>query len=123
MAVMTHVPIPLLTFPVAAHYRTFSARVQDTFDRHMEDADNAANDTAYFMAMIRAAQTVGMAIPATYDIGRCSCYTDAGGCGCDLIFDTAQPGVVVTENADSGFSLSRLQCPACGHDHPRPLAD
>jgi hypothetical protein len=30
---------------------------------------------------------------------------------------------VVTANADPGYNLSRLQCPDCGHDHPRRIAD
>lgn len=123
MPLMTHAPIPMLTFPVAAHYSTFNATVQARFDQHMEDADAATNDAAYFMAMIRAAQTVGIAIPATYDIARCSCYTDAGGCGCDLIFDARTDGAVVTATNDPDCNLSRLQCAGCGHDHPRPIAD
>ena len=123
MAVRTRVPIQLLTFPVAARYSTFSQAVQKQFARHMEDADSAANDSAYFMAMIRAAQTVGIAIPATYDIALCSCHTDDGGCGCDLVFNARTDGAVVTANADPGFNLSRLQCPGCGHDHPRPITD
>lgn len=123
MTVITHVPIPHLTFPTAARYNAFPKTVQAQFDQHIEDADNAANDSAYFMAMIRAAQTVGIAIPATYDIARCSCYTDAGGCGCDLIFDAHQNGVVVTATNDPDCNLSQLQCPPCGHDHPRPIAD
>jgi len=123
MAVMTHAPIPMLTFPVAARYSTFNQAVQKQFDRHMEDADTAANDSAYFMAMIRAAKTVGIAIPATYDIALCSCYTDDLGCGCDLVFDARTNGAVVTANADPGFNLSRLQCTDCGHDHPRPIAE
>ncbi|MEV5703113.1 hypothetical protein AB0L55_37230 [Streptomyces anthocyanicus] len=123
MAVITRVPIPELTFPVAAHYSRFSTTVQATFTRHMEDADHAANDASYFMAMIRAAQTVGIAIPATFDIALCSCLNDAGGCGCDLIFDTALPGAVVTATNSPNCNLSQLQCPTCGHDHPRPITD
>lgn len=121
MAVMTHAPIPLLTFPTAAHYRTFNSTVQDQFDRHLEDADSAANDTSYFVAMIRAAQTVGIAIPGAFDIALCDCFNN--GCGCDLIFDSNQPGVVITAGNGPGCNLSSLQCPTCGHDHPRPIED
>ncbi|MCX4885942.1 hypothetical protein [Streptomyces sp. NBC_00847] len=121
MAVRTRVPIALLTFPVAAHYSTFNRAVQGTFDKHMEDADAATNDGSYYMAMIRAAQTFGIAIPATYDIALCDCLNN--GCGCDLVFDSHLPGVVVTANADPGFNLSRLQCPDCAHDHGRPIED
>ncbi|MFG2970867.1 hypothetical protein ACGFZS_47125 [Streptomyces sp. NPDC048288] len=120
---MTHAPIPHLTFPVAAYYSSFSQQAQAAFDQHMEDADNAVNDSAYFIAMIRAAQTVGIAIPAAYDIARCSCYTDAEGCGCSLIFDAHAKGAIVTATNDPGCNLSQLQCPTCGHDHPRPIAD
>ena len=123
MAVMMHAPIPQLTYPVAAHYGQFNAQVRRQFDRHMDDADNAPNDNAYFMAMIRAAQTVGVAIPATYDIALCSCYTDDDGCDCSLVFDTHAPGAVVTATNGPDSNLSALQCPTCGHDHPRRIED
>lgn len=118
---MTHAQIPLLTFPVAAHYSTFNQAVQGQFDRHMEDADAATNGASYSVAMIRAAQAVGIAIPDSFDIARCDCFNN--GCGCDLIFDSHQDGVVVTASNDPNCNLSSLQCPTCGHDHPRPVAD
>ncbi|MEW2266907.1 hypothetical protein [Streptomyces sp. NPDC047868] len=119
MALMSHAPIPVLTFPIAARYRSFNKAVQERFDQHLEDADNATDDKSYFVAMIRAAHTVGIAIPAALDIALCDCLNN--GCGCDLIFDSHQTGVVVTASNDPNCNLSRLQCPDCGHDHPRPV--
>jgi hypothetical protein len=121
MAVMTHAHIPQLTLPVAANYRAYSEAVQDEFDRHLQDADKAANDAAYFVAMIRAAQTLGIAIPAGFDIARCDCFNN--GCGCDLVFDAHTEGAVVTATNGPDCNLSQLQCPDCGHDHPRPITD
>jgi hypothetical protein len=118
---MTHAQIPQLTFPAAAHYSKFNKAVQETFDRHIEDADNAANDAAYFVAMIRAAQTLGIAIPAGFDIARCDCFNN--GCGCDLVFDAHTDGVIVTATNGPDSNLSQLQCSDCGHDHPRRIAD
>lgn len=123
MAVMTHAPIRFLTFPATVDYRTLPAHVQAAFRRYMEDADQAAADDPYKVAMTKAAQAVGIAVPASLDIARCSCFNDAYGCGCGAIFDTALPGVVVTATNGPDANLSALQCPNCGHDHPRPIED
>ncbi|NUS25104.1 MAG: hypothetical protein HOV92_12890, partial [Streptomyces sp.] len=64
----------------------------------------------------------GISLPDSKDLARCSCLYDAGGCGCGAIFDTALPGVVVTATNGPDRNLSQLQCPTCGHDHPRPTA-
>ncbi|CAK7288597.1 conserved hypothetical protein [Streptomyces misionensis JCM 4497] len=119
MAVMTHAFARLQT----ANYGDLTAAQQDRFDALMREADTAGTGTAYNAAMVDAALVAGLPVPASKDIARCSCYTDAGGCGCDLIFDSHQDGVVVTAVNDPGFNLSQLQCPTCGHDHPRPIAD
>lgn len=123
MAVMTHAPIRFLTFPATVDYRALPTHIQDAFDRHMEDADQATADAPYKVAMTRAAQSVGIAVPASLDIARCSCLNDADGCGCGAIFDTALPGLVVTAPSGPDANLSALQCPDCGHDHPRPIED
>src|SRR5947207_108755 len=120
---MTHAPIRFLTFPATTDYRTLPAHAQEAFDQHMQDADNAPADAPYQVAMTRAAQTAGIPVPASLDIARCSCFNDAGGCGCGAIFDSHQVGVVVTATNDPNCNLSRLQCPDCGHDHPRPITD
>lgn len=119
MAVMTHA----LARTQTANYGNLTAAQQDHFDALMRQADSARTGTAYQEAMVEAALVAGLPVPASKDIARCSCYTDAGGCGCDTIFDSYQDGVVVTAANDPGFNLSQLQCPTCGHDHPRPIAD
>lgn len=118
MAVMT---------PARAHleadYRSLTTAQQAEFDRFMSKADRAGTGDDYRDAMTDAAITAGLPVPASKDIARCSCLNDAGGCGCGAIFDAHALGVVVTApNAPDG-NLSELQCPACGHDHPRPTAD
>ncbi|MFD9004472.1 hypothetical protein ACFV0T_26525 [Streptomyces sp. NPDC059582] len=120
---MTHAPSPFLTLPVTVDYRTLPTHVRNAFDQHMEDADHARTDATYKVAMVQASQTAGIAVPASLDIARCSCLNDTGGCGCGSIFDTALPGAVVTAANDPDCNLSQLQCPACGHDHPRPITD
>lgn len=119
MAVMTHAQNQAHT----ADYNKLTRTLQDSFDALMEDADAAATLDSYRTAMARAAATAGIPLPASWHIARCSCRTDAGGCGCGLIFDAAQTGVIVTANADPGFNLAAHQCPTCGHDHPRPAGD
>jgi hypothetical protein len=106
-----------------ADYRTLPAFVQDEFDRHMRKADHATTGDAYHQAMTDAALTAGIAVPASKDIARCSCLNDADGCGCGAIFDAHTTGAVVTATNDPNCNLSQLQCPPCGHDHPRPIAD
>lgn len=121
MAVMTHAHIPSITLPIATDYTAMATDQRNTFDDWMDRADAAPNDDAYTKAIVKAAQTAGIAVPDSLAIAVCDCLYD--GCGCGAIFDTAEPGVVVTANADPGFNLGRHQCPDCGHDHPHTVAD
>ncbi|WP_157865175.1 hypothetical protein [Streptomyces prasinopilosus] len=104
-------------------YRSLTTAQQDEFDRLMEQADTAGPGDAYHQAMTEAALTAGLPVPASRDIARCSCLNDAGGCGCGAIFDSHALGVVVTATNAPNRNLSELQCPTCGHDHPRPITD
>ncbi|WP_446458701.1 hypothetical protein [Streptomyces rochei] len=115
MAVMTHAPARL-----EANYRSLSTDDQDRFDQLMERADHAGPHD-YQPLMDALAVLTGLF--TARDIARCSCWTDTRGCGCAVIFDTALPGVVVTATNDPDCNLSQLQCPTCGHDHPRPITD
>ncbi|MFG2276739.1 hypothetical protein ACGFNY_44150 [Streptomyces chartreusis] len=119
MAVMTHARNQAY-LPIAADYTALTQDLRNKLSDLMETADNAGTGLAYHDAMTEACITVGMAVPASRDIAICDCLND--GCGCGAIFDSRLDGVVVTANADPGFNLSRLQCPTCGHDHPRPAA-
>lgn len=119
MAVMTHAQIR----PTTGHYTDLTALQQAAFDKAMAQADTAGTGDSYHQALTDAALTAGIAVPASRDIARCSCFTDAHGCGCDAIFDSALPGAVPTAPNDPGCNLSALQCPDCGHDHPRPVQD
>ncbi len=116
MAVMTHAPNPHLTLPAAAHYRRLAHNLQNAFDQHIEVADNAITAATFDDAMDNAAEAAGIAAPAGHTIARCDDYEH--GCGCDLIFDAALPGIRVVAPAHRG-NLDRLQCPDCAHDHPR----
>ena len=118
MAVMTHA-----LARTNADYTDLTRAQQQHFDHLMDQADNARTGDAYHTAMTEAALTAGLQVPASRDIARCSCWTDTDGCGCALVFDAHATGVVVTAVSDPGFNLSQLQCPDCGHDHPRPIAD
>lgn len=122
MAVMTHAPAPLAQSPTV-DYTALTEIQQDRFDQLMTEADHAGTGDAYQQAMVEAALVAGLPVPTSRDIARCSCLYDAGGCGCGAIFDAHTPGAVVTATNSPGFNLSQLQCPTCGHDHPRPIAD
>ena len=119
MAVMTHASAR----PQTANYGDLTTAQQQRFNDLMEQADTAGTGQAYHEAMTEAALVAGLPVPASQDIARCSCYTDAGGCGCALVFDAYATGVVVTAVNDPDHNLSQLQCPPCGHDHGRPIAD
>jgi len=119
VAVMTHARI----YTPAADYTALTQAQQDEFDRLMRKADTAGTGDAYRDAMTDAAITAGLPVPASKDIARCSCLNDVGGCGCGAIFDAHATGVIVTAVSAPNGNLSELQCPTCGHDHPRPLAD
>jgi hypothetical protein len=114
VAVITHARPSL-----EADYRTLSTDDQDRFDQLMERADHAGPHD-YQPLMDTLAVLTGL---NARDVARCSCYTDAFGCGCAAIFDTALPGAVVTATNSPNCNLSQLQCPTCGHDHPRPITD
>lgn len=121
MAVMTHAQIPSISLPIAGDYTALPEPIRARFSDLLEQADTAQTGDAYHDAMRRACHTIGIAVPARQDIALCDCLND--GCGCGAIFDSHLTGVVITANADPGYNLSRLQCPDCGHDHPRPIAD
>lgn len=116
MAVMTHARNRL-----TGDYTRLTAFQQNQFDQALRDADHAGTGDTYREAMSNAASAAHIPLPASRDLALCDCYLH--GCGCDLIFDSNLPGVVVTATADPGCNLSRLQCPTCGHDHPRPAGD
>ena len=118
MAVMTHARAH-----AAPDYQHLSPAAQAVIDQAMTKADNAATTQAYTDAMEYAAIAAGIPLPASNDLAVCSCLNDAGGCGCGAIFDSHTSGVVVTALHDPDHNLSKLQCPTCGHDHPRPITD
>lgn len=119
MAVMTHA-----RNQADADYRALSPTAQAVIDKAMENADNAdVTGNTYIEAMEYVALAAGIPLPASRDLAVCDCLNADHGCGCGAIFDTALPGLVITANADPDHNLSRLQCPTCGHDHPRPIAD
>jgi hypothetical protein len=109
------------TQPGTADYSDLPTASQERFDYWMRQADAAKTGDAYREAMTEAALTAGIAVPVSRDLARCSCYAD--GCGCGAIFDTYAEGAVVTATNDANCNLSQLQCPDCGHDHPRPIED
>ena len=121
MAVITHAPTQFTSLPIAGDYTALPPHIRDQFSDLLEQADTAATGDAYHDAMRRACRTIGIAVPARQDIAVCDCLYD--GCGCGAIFDSHQHGVVVTATNDPGYNLSRLQCPDCGNDHPRPITD
>lgn len=121
MAVMTHAQIPSISLPAAGDYTALPQPIRDQFSDLMEQADAARTGDAYHDAMRRACRAIGIAVPDSEDIALCDCLND--GCGCGAIFDSHLGGVVVTAPNDPDGNLSRLQCPTCGHDHPRPIAD
>lgn len=119
MALMTHARNQATT----ANYTALSPAMQAVIDKAMDNADNAADTRAYTVSMEYVALAAGIPLPASRDLAVCSCLTDAHGCGCGAIFDTALPGLVITATNSPNCNLSRLQCPGCGHDHPRPITD
>lgn len=121
MRLLSHAPIPAITLPIAGDYTALPQYVRNTFDDWMEQADAATNDDAYTKAIVKACKAIHIAIPDSLGIAVCDCLND--GCGCGAIFDSHLDGVVITANADPGYNLSALQCPDCGHDHPRPVED
>lgn len=104
-----------------ADYTALTPTMQAVIDKAMEDADHAATGEDYDRAMKYVAIAAGIPLPASKDLAVCDCLND--GCGCGAIFDSRAEGVIVTAGPDPDCNLSRLQCPTCGHDHGRPLAD
>ncbi|MFE9812362.1 hypothetical protein [Streptomyces sp. NPDC005548] len=120
MTLMTHARNQA-ALPIAADYTALPQYIRNTLHDLLDRADNAGTGDAYHQAMTDAALLIGMAVPESRDIAICDCQW--GGCGCGAIFDSHLPGVVVTATNDPDHNLSALQCPDCGHDHPRPVQD
>lgn len=117
MALMTHAHIQTASLPIATDYTRLAPEQKAQFSDWLEAADRAGTGTDYHQAMTEAALTAEMAVPDSRDIALCDCLND--GCGCGAIFDSHTEGVHVVAGSDPGYSLSRLQCPDCSHDHPR----
>ena len=118
MTLMTHA----LTQPTTARYTQLSPKRRADFHRVMDVADTQASNAHEYLAYMAVLSVyAGIQLPTSGDIALCDCFDN--GCGCDLIFDSNLPGAVVTALNDPDCNLSRLQCPDCGHDHPRPTAD
>ncbi len=115
VALMTHAPARL-----HADYTALSPTAQAVIDKAFEDADAALTTSDYTDAMEYVAIAASIPLPASKDLAVCDCLHH--GCGCGAIFDSHAQGVVVTAPADPDCNLSQLQCPTCGHDHPRPSA-
>lgn len=106
MAVMTHARVR-----TEADYTALPDTIQDAFDQLMEEADEAGATHHFLDAMARAANLIGMRLPPSGDIRRCSCS-----CVCGCIFDAEHPDAHVIEESQ-GYNLGRVQCPTCTDRH------
>lgn len=113
MAVMTHAPAPSAQHTV--DYTDLTPAQQNRFNQLMEQADAAGTDDHFRDLMARAANVIGMPLPASGDIRRCGCS-----CCCPVIFDAEDPDAHVIEES-GGYNLGRIQCPTCA-DHHRETA-
>ena len=113
---MTHAPARL-----EADYTALTPTMQAVIDKAMQDADNAPTGEDYDRAMAYVAIAAGIPLPNSKDLAVCDCLNH--GCGCGTIFDSHAQGIVITAAPDPDHNLSRIQCPTCGHDHGRPIAD
>lgn len=91
-----------------ADYSHLTDQQRADFTTAMEAATNAANNTEYRLAHQVAALTIGMRLPDSGEIARCTCPT----CYCDQIFD-ANDARTYTEGPGNEI----VQCPACADDH------
>ncbi|MFD9249557.1 hypothetical protein [Streptomyces bottropensis] len=115
MALMTHA-----RNHAHADYNALTPAAQAVVDRAMQKADSASTPKDYTDAMEYVAVATSIPLPESADLAICDCLNN--GCGCGAIFDSHLVGVVVTATNDPDCNLSRLQCPTCGHDHPRPAS-
>ena len=85
----------------------------EAFETLWTKAENAANQrelTAYQAIHTQVADLIGLALPASGELARCTCpacWT------CDTVFDAAQA------HLHMDGTIERVQCPACWDDHPR----
>jgi hypothetical protein len=104
---MTHAPVQ----PSTVNYTTLTPAQQHGFDQLMEQADTAGTTDHFLDLMARAANAIGMRLPASGDIRRCACS-----CYCGLVFDAEDPDAHVIEWT-GGYNLGRVQCPTCADRH------
>lgn len=110
MALMTHAR----NAPSSGDYRLLTPAQRNEFDRLTAAADNAGTDDHYRLLMVDIANITGITLPTSGDIRRCGCLT----CwACPTLFDAEHPDAHVTEDADPGYNLARIQCPACADEH------
>ena len=97
--------------PETVDYNALPPLIQDLFDDLMKKADNARTNDAFRYTMARAANTIGIQLPASGDIRKCGCS-----CYCGTVFDAEHPDGHVIEESPS-FNLGRVQCPWCTDQH------
>ncbi|MFD3516296.1 hypothetical protein [Streptomyces sp. NPDC058657] len=106
---LTHTRSTTTQLPTTRRISDLGEYQQDRVNALLEEAREAADNSAYFAIVALIAAHAGIRLPDHGEIVRCTC-----GCLCDLLFDgnharTYQPGPVAQEIA---------QCPDCADDHP-----
>lgn len=104
---MTH------ALPPEIRLDTLPTLTVDTFEQIWTAAETAAGRrdlTTYALLHAQAAYFIGVALPASGELARCTCP----GCWtCDTVFDAAQA------HTHLDGSIEFVQCPGCFDDHPR----
>jgi hypothetical protein len=108
---MTTALVPCaLNRPATIQLDTLPATVQDAFERLWDQADHAAGQrdlTAYALLHANAAVLLGIRLPASGELARCTCPA----CYCAAVFDARDAAT----HLDG--TVERVQCPDCTDAH------
>ncbi|MFE6126684.1 hypothetical protein ACFQ6Q_00205 [Streptomyces sp. NPDC056437] len=103
-------PEPDLKLSTEVHLHQLPRTVQDTFAKVWADADAAADHlelVSYERLHIRAAELIGLRLPASRELACCTCQR----CWCDVVFDAAKARTYLDGTVEF------VQCPGCADDH------
>ncbi|MET7713742.1 hypothetical protein [Streptomyces sp. NPDC005407] len=107
---------PARALPAEIHLHQLPEHIHTQFDQLMDRADQHAERhelSASALLHTQAAQLIGIRLPDSGELTRCTCQ----GCYCTCAFDAAQARTYLDG------TIEFVQCPGCADDHPRTEDD
>lgn len=101
--------VPHTQKPAEVHLLALHPQIQSAFNDLLNQAAglDRTQDAFYRRLHQEAADTIGVRLPASRELARCTCE----GCHCDIAFDADHARYYTS------YRIEFVQCPACADEH------